>query len=122
MNQNLDKIVVFYRKQDPIIFFSVLISLICSVITALVFLINFQNLPQSLPLFYSLSWGEGQLISTPQFIILPSLILLITLLNLIISWQLHPSQQVIKRIIAFSTAGVGVLITLTALKIIYIFI
>lgn len=112
----------FYQEQDYIIFWSVSVSVLITLFIIFLWVINFQHLPQELPLFYSLPWGDAQLGNTGQFIILPSTVLLITLTNLIISWHLHPSQIVVKRILSFSSVVIALLFLISAIKIIFTFV
>lgn len=79
-------------------------------------------LPENLPLFYSLAWGESQLASLTQLMILPSITALVVLINFIISWHLHQSQLVVKRVLAISAVLISTLLLITTLKIIYTFI
>lgn len=110
------------KQQDPIIFWSNFISLFFVLIVSGFFTINLNRLPSRLPLFYSLPWGEGQLVNLWQFIILPATAILVLLINLTLSWHLHPSQVVAKRMLSASTALVSFLLFLTAIRIIFIFI
>lgn len=88
-----------------------------------IFLFLFLNfLPQKLPLFYSLAWGDNQLVSRQQFLIIPGSLTLISLVNLIISWQLHSSQSFLKNILLLSSLVITIILTVTFLKIVFIFI
>ncbi len=122
MNKARVKLIKFYQKTDKYIFYFVVTAFVTSFLICLFFVMNFHNLPSLLPLYYSLSWGKPQLVSQNQFLILPAVIILITLVNLIASWHLHSSQLILKRILASSSAIVGVILLITAAKIIYIFI
>lgn len=82
----------------------------------------FRYLPDKLPLFYSLAWGETQLGGHEQFFILPASIILITLINLFISWQLHPSQIFFKKVLLASSAIVSLILAITYIRIVFIFI
>ncbi len=87
------------------------------------FIAIFANfLPPKIPLFYSLPWGDSQLGSKEQLLILPAIIVLITLSNLIISWQLHPSQFFFKKILIFSSMLISLILTITFIKIVFIFL
>ena len=88
----------------------------------LLLILNLRSLPPQLPLYFSLPWGERQLGSLPEFAILPALIVLISLVNLLISWHLHSSQLVLRRILFAASLVLSFSILLTALKIIYTFI
>lgn len=118
----IKEFVGFYQEQDSIIFWSVSVSVLSTLLIISFWVINFTNLPSDLPLFYSLSWGDAQLGSIGQFIIIPSTVLLITLTNLIISWHLHPSQIIVKRILSFSSAIISLLFFISAIKIIFTFV
>ena len=118
----IKKFVDFYQAQDAITFWSLATSIIMALFIIAILLLNINNLPSHLPLFYSNPWGESQLASLPQFIILPAIIFLTILINLTISWHLHPSQYLLKRMLATTTTIIAVLILITAIKIIYIFI
>ncbi len=96
--------------------------LLLAIIISLTIAATFKLLPSKLPLFYSVTWGEGQLAAKTQFLILPASIIFITLLNLIISWQLHPSQSFFKQILIFSPITAGLILAITFIKIVLNFI
>lgn len=112
----------FYNQTDKVIFYCIVLSIALLLVVINAFAIYFPSLPTQIPLFYSLPWGRNQLASLPQFVVLPFIISLVTLINLLISWQLHQSQIVLKRMLALSSVTVGLIITLTALKIIFIYV
>lgn len=97
------------------------IPIFSSLLIALFILIFAKLLPPKLPLFYSLPWGEKQLADHQQLLIIPASIILVTLNNLIISWQLHPQQSFFKNILLFSSLLVSLILTITFFKIIAIF-
>ncbi len=79
-------------------------------------------LPQQLPLFYSLPWGENQLATPLQFLILPSMAICISLINLLIYWHLHHSQILFKKIILGISFIFTLILLISYIKIILIFI
>lgn len=87
------------------------------ILGAAIFL-GMRSLPPKLPLFYSLPWGDNQLATHQEFLLIPASIVIITLLNSIISAQLHPSQSFFKRMLLFSPLVVSLLLTVTFAKII----
>ncbi len=111
-----------YKKSDKYNFFSIIITILILFIIVILFTIYLPSLPSKIPMFYSLSWGEPQLVNLSQFFILPLILILITMLNLIISWQLHSSQLILKRIINLVTILVAFLVLVTSFKIIHIFV
>ncbi|MBI3485597.1 hypothetical protein HY025_01485 [Candidatus Daviesbacteria bacterium] len=116
------KAIRFYKTQDKINFFCISLSFFIALVIIGLFIINLKNLPNKIPIFYSLSWGDEQLANSSQFIVLPLIIILTAMINLIISWHLHTSQVLLKKIIYISTLLISVLILLTSLRIIYIFV
>ena len=81
-----------------------------------------NQLPAKLPLFYSLPWGESQLASKQQFLILPAIVLLITVLNTAFTWRLHPSQIILRRILFLTMMAIDLIILVAGIKIMTIFI
>lgn len=79
-------------------------------------------LPERLPLFYSLPWGERQLVSHLQFLIIPATAVLVILINLTAKKQLHASQAFLKLTLDLTSFIVTVILLITFLKIILIFI
>lgn len=106
--------------QKIILFLNFLPFVVVSVISLSIPII-FQFLPQKLPLFYSLPWGDKQLANLQQFFILPASIILITLINLILSWNLHQSQFYFKIVLLISSLIFSLILTISFLKIISIF-
>lgn len=81
-----------------------------------------KSLPLFLPLFYSLPWGENQLSTRDQLFIIPAIIVLISLINTIISWQLHQSQAFFKKILLGFSLISTLALSITFIKIVLIFI
>lgn len=98
--------------------FPVTIALILSIFM----LLFLRNLPQKLPLFYSLPWGDRQLIRSEQLFIIPALIIIVALGNLVICWQLHYHQTFFKKILIVSSLVTSGILTLTFIRIVSIFI
>lgn len=96
----------------------IMIALVIGIIIVTVFRI----LPPKLPLFYSLPWGEAQLATEGEFLIIPANIALIAILNFLLSQQLHPSQSFFKKILIFSSLVSTLILIVTFIKIVLIFI
>lgn len=116
------KIIHLHKSSDLVIFWSNFTSIFLGIIASLTLAIYYNKLPSKLPLFFSLAWGENQLVGLSQFFILPFTIFLVFLINLIIAWHLHPSQIIIQRILSVSSAIISFLILVTTFRILYIFI
>lgn len=100
----------------------ILIPLVIAFIIFNAVIVLNRTLPEKVPLFYSLSWGEDQLATHQQLFIIPAAIVLINLLNLILSWQLHQKQQFFKNMLLISTITLSFLLLISFLKIILIFL
>ncbi|MCR4305638.1 MAG: hypothetical protein NUV73_00965 [Candidatus Daviesbacteria bacterium] len=96
--------------------------LFISLIITVIILTLFKFLPPKLPLFYSLPWGEGQLATPQQFLVIPASISIIALLNLIISGQLHEQQYFFKKVLLLSGGAVAIILTITFIKIVLMFV
>lgn len=96
--------------------------LVISLFLSLIILILFKFLPSKLPLFYSLSWGDQQLANHQQFLIIPASLTLIALFNLVVSWQLHPSQSFFKKMLLITPLIISLILLITFIKIVTIFI
>lgn len=118
----LKNLTSFYHEQDSFVFWPITASifLILGVLSCWGFF--YLKLPRELPIFYSLSWGDLQFGHINQFLLFPSLMGLTIFANLLISWHLHYSQVLIKRILAIATFIVCLLLTTAAFKIIFIFV
>lgn len=90
-------------------------------ITILIFTV-LKSLPAKLPLFYSLAWGENQLATHNEFLIIPAGIGAVTLINLVISWQLHSSQSFFKKTLFIASVIVSLILTIAFTKIVLNFI
>lgn len=116
------KIVSFVKSQDKYFLFSGSVASISLIIILSSYGVLYTGLPHKLPLLYSLPWGETQLVSREQFLILPGVLALISLVNLLFASQLHLLQQTLKRILTLSLVIFSVIILITALEIFFIII
>ncbi len=103
-------------------FWVVSASLLLSLFIILFIGFSTNLLPPRMPFFYSLPWGDKQLADHSQLLIIPSIITLVTLCNLIISWQLHNSQVLFKNILLYASVLSSVVLAITFLKVVLIFI
>lgn len=111
-----------YRSFDKINFYSFSLSIGLILIMLFILGINLDRLPPKLPLFYSLTWGDNQLVPASQLVILPLAATLIMLINLVLSWHLHSSQLLLKRLLVISSFIITLMTFITVVKIVYLFI
>lgn len=103
-------------------FWIIALPFILSLLITIIILTGLKFLPERLPLFYSLPWGDKQLATHQQFLIIPLTIAIVTLINLIISWQLHPSQALFKKALLISSIVLCLIMTIMFVKVILNFI
>ncbi len=96
--------------------------LLVSTALILVILLLFRFLPAKLPLFYSLPWGTDQLATQKEFLIIPGVIALVTLLNFAISSQLHHSQKFFKTVLSISSYAVTLILLIAFIKVSLMFV
>lgn len=116
------KVITFLKSQDKYFLLATAAVIFSIVIILSSYLILFPGLPQRLPLFYSLPWGQAQLVGKDQFLVLPAALTLISLVNLLFASQLHPLQQTLKKILTLSLVVFSVITLITALEIFFIII
>jgi len=115
------KFLKFYEISDKIVFYAISTSLILVLFQGIFIAIQFSKLPLSVPLFFSIPWGDAQLAATSQILVLPALSLLFTLTNIIFAWYLHDSQKNLKRMLAVTNIVIVFMFLITAVGIISIF-
>lgn len=118
----MPKILFNLFKKDHHLSLVTATTLVQVVFLTTLFLFFYSQLPNSLPLLYSLPWGDGQLVNKGQFLVVPAIIILITLVNLTLASQLHPSQTFLKKVLLATNVLVTTIFFISALKIIMIFI
>lgn len=99
-----------------------LLPLLLAAISSLIIGILLEVLPAKLPLFYSLPWGENQLATQQQIFLIPAVIVLVALINIMISLQLHQSQSFFKNILTGSSIVSSIILLVTLIKIFMIFL
>lgn len=97
-------------------------SIILALLMAIFILIFGRSLPPSLPLFYSLPWGENQLATHQQILSLPTIAIGISLINLMFFLRLSPIQTVLRNILAFSSIVTSLILAISLIKIVFLFI
>lgn len=120
-NHFLAKLADFYRNHDKICFYAQALSIIFILAKFILIALKFSGLPSQIPLFYSLPWGNNQLGNSSQILILPIISILILLTNLSVSWYLHDSQLILKRLLSITTLILSSLLLITTWGILTIF-
>ncbi len=119
----MSKILSFlFNNPDKYFSYPLIFTVIAATGSAVFLTLQLNNLPSQLPLFYSLPWGEQQLIPTTQIFLLPIIMIAVLLINFFISSQLHTSQIILKRMLTLNTIAIDVILLITIFKVVTIFI
>lgn len=118
----MEKVAGFWKKSDKLTLVPVISSFFTTLLIVTIFAIVYNQLPEKLPLFYSLPWGPTQLAGKQQFFLLPCFLIGVTAINALIASQLHPVQLALKRTLTLSLILIDLIILITALKILFIFV
>lgn len=79
-------------------------------------------LPPKLPLFFSLTWGDSELVDKTQLLIIPASLAALMLFNLIIYWRLSENQLLLRKILIFTGLVTTAIIMVSFARMILIFI
>ncbi|KKS13542.1 hypothetical protein A2617_01545 [Candidatus Daviesbacteria bacterium RIFOXYD1_FULL_41_10] len=111
-----------FWQSDKFFKIPILFSVLSAIFILTLLLFFWGSLPDRVPLFYSLFWGEGQLAAKEQLFLLPAVILVTSTVNILIASQLHHLQYVLKRVLTIGLSLIDVIILVTAVNILLIFI
>ena len=95
-------------------------NLIFIVIQLTVLIWQFGNLPQQVPLYYSLPWGEQQLVSTSTLFLIPTFSIVLYLVNHLFAVGYSQKNPLLSQLLIFTSLIVSFFFLLTLLKIIYL--
>lgn len=109
------------RAEDNLILLGLLPILTIILFTVIIFSLS-AFLPKKLPLFYSLAWGDKQLVEKHQFLILPAILAILTLVNLSLFWKLKLTKDLLRKILMYSLLIITAVLMITFIRIILTFI
>lgn len=121
MNYIID-LLVFFKNKDRYFAFTFLATAVSALFISAVLLIFSSQLPSKLPLFYSLPWGEKQLVNQFGFFILPIILIVFSLINFTLALQLHSLQIILKRMLILTSLAIDIIIVVSFIRVIFIFI
>lgn len=107
---------------DKLTLLPIILSVLTTFLVSVALIYFYPKLPPLLPLFYSLPWGEDQLVPKQQFFLLPLLISLITILNFTLAFYLHQIHLILKRLLMLNLILICLILAITAIKVILIFV
>lgn len=107
-------------RNDSYILMFLRIGIFLIVIQIIILLMNYKSLPSEVPLFYSLPWGEKRLTNVNFLFVLPSLSLLVLLINSLISKKIYDKERLLSRISLFIALAFVVLTIITLSQIVFV--
>lgn len=87
-------------------------------ISATIIVVVYQRLPQTIPLYFSLPWGESRLASRIFFFTLPAISLFLAVFNLLLGRVSGKLSPLLPRVLAVGSATVAAMILLAVIGII----
>ena len=81
---------------------------------------QFGNLPQQVPLYYSLPWGELQLVSASTLFLIPTLSIVLFLVNHLFAIGFSKKNPLLSQLLIFTSLAVSFFFLTTLLKIIFL--
>ncbi len=111
---------LYELRQDRVFTWSWRITLFIFVIFLLLLVFYWNRLPQTLPFFYSLPWGEEQL--TTPFVFIVALIgaALMYVLDVIFASFIYPKYRVFTHILVIGATSVVILMIFSLTKIVFL--
>lgn len=79
---------------------------------------KFSSLPPQVPLYYSLPWGESQLASAPALFILPTISLVLLVINHLFAISLSKTSQLLSKFLIAASLVVSLFSLITLVRII----
>lgn len=91
------------------------------IIVQIIFLIiKFNDLPQQVPLYYSLPWGDDQLASAASLFLLPTFSIITLLINNLIATFFLKNTPLFSRLLSISSLIFSLLCSISLIRIILI--
>lgn len=113
----MDKLKKFLRR--PLTKRSAVIVLVLASVGAGVIILRWGALPPELPLYYSLPWGEQQLASPYELLLLPIISLVFYFLNLLLAFLFAKENRLLYKILVFTAVFAYILLTYSLIRIVF---
>jgi hypothetical protein len=82
--------------------------------------VKFRQLPEEIPLYYSLSWGESQLANSSQLFLLPIISTVVFITNHFFASVLFSQDRLLSRLLTIFSLVVSVFLGFSLTKIIFL--
>jgi hypothetical protein len=106
--------------KQPSVKYVVIIFVSMLAVSILVLLFNWSKLPPQVPLYYSLPWGEQQLAAPWELSILPTFAVSIFLTNLFLSYLLVRDNDLILKILLYTSLFVAGLLLYSLVRVVFL--
>ena len=83
-----------------------------------VLVVSFAYLPQQVPLWFTYPWGEGQLANKLLLWGIPSIGILVVVINSVITRLLPHKSELLKEVLRFAAAGVNLMLLISIIGIV----
>ena len=81
---------------------------------------QFGNLPQQVPLYYSLPWGESQLVSASTLFLIPTFSIVLFLINHLFAIGFSKKNPLLSQLLIFTSLVVSFFFLITLIKIVFL--
>lgn len=105
-------------RTDPSTRYSLIITVFVQIFHFSFIILKFNSLPPELPLFYSRPWGQPQLASPKQLLLLPFFSMAVFLANLSLAALIHPQEKILGRLLIWSSLIINLMAAYNLYKII----
>ena len=106
--------------KDRFIFYTSFVTLFFLIISIILMIFSYSNLPPLIPIFNSMPWGISRLYDTRIIIFSPLILVGIVVLNTTVGLSIYKNFTLLSRIISFNSLLFCLLATLAYLQILFL--
>lgn len=81
---------------------------------------QFGNLPEQVPLYYSLPWGESQLVSASTLFLVPTFSIVLFLINHLFAIGFSKKNPLLSQLLIFASLIISFFFLITLIKIVFL--
>lgn len=105
---------------DNVIRVSLVFSFVLLVMLGVLLFFFYKSLPPYIPILNSLSWGESRLLKLEYIFVIPSVMVLVVLLNNIFAYALYKRNPLLARISSFNALLFSLLSFLAVIEVLFL--
>ena len=106
--------------RDRFITYTLSVTFIFLIITTVLIIFSFRNLPPLVPVFNSMPWGVSRLYDSRIVLVLPLVLAGVVLLNTLLCVSIYKNFTLLSRIVSFNSLLFCLLATLAYLQILFL--